>query len=124
MRARMKKAVCAVLAATMLATPLTSLPGDLNSEMQQMFDALGTLGNVTSAGAFRGQAMDLYTGGSLMMRTPAKNYTLVNAQLPSLKAGCGGIDLFGGSFSFINKAQFVALLRNIGANAVGYAFKL
>ena len=36
----------------------------------------------------------------------------------------GGIDLFGGSFSFINKAQFVALLQNIGANAVGYAFKL
>ena len=68
--------------------------------------------------------MNLYTGGSLFMRAPGKNYPLVNAQLPSLKAGCGGIDLFGGSFSFINKAQFVALLQNIGANAVGYAFKL
>ena len=67
---------------------------------------------------------NLYTGGSLFMRAPGKNYPLVNAQLPSLKAGCGGIDLFGGSFSFINKAQFVSLLQNIGANAVGYAFKL
>jgi len=59
-----------------------------------------------------------------MMRTPGRNYPLINAQLPSLKAGCGGIDLFGGAFSFINKDQFIALLRNIGSSAVGYAFKL
>jgi conjugative transfer pilus assembly protein TraH len=92
--------------------------------MQAMFNDLGALGNVTSPGAFRGQAMNLYTGGSLMMRAPGRNYPLVNAQLPSLRAGCGGIDLFGGAFSFINKQQFVALLQNIGSNAVGYAFKL
>jgi conjugative transfer pilus assembly protein TraH len=68
--------------------------------------------------------MNLYTGGSLMMRAPGRNYPLVNAQLPSLRAGCGGIDLYGGAFSFINKQQFIALLQNIGSNAVGYAFKL
>ena len=44
------------------------------------------LGNVTTPGAFRGQAMNLYTGGSLMMRAPGRNYPLVNAQLPSLRA--------------------------------------
>jgi conjugative transfer pilus assembly protein TraH len=38
--------------------------------------------------------------------------------------GCGGIDLFAGSFSFINEAQFVALLKNIGQNALGYFFQL
>jgi conjugative transfer pilus assembly protein TraH len=68
--------------------------------------------------------MNLYTGGSLMMRAPGRNYPLVNAQLPSLRAGCGGIDIYGGAFSFINKQQFIALLQNIGSNAVGYAFKL
>jgi conjugative transfer pilus assembly protein TraH len=68
--------------------------------------------------------MNLYTGGSLMMRAPGRNYPLVNAQLPSLRAGCGGIDLYGGAFSFINKQQFISLLQNIGSNAVGYAFKL
>lgn len=104
--------------------PLQATPADLNSEMQAMFNELGALGNVTSPGAFRGQAMNLYTGGSLMMRAPGRNYPLASAQLPSLKAGCGGIDLYGGAFSFINKQQFIALLQNIGANAVGYAFKL
>jgi conjugative transfer pilus assembly protein TraH len=107
-----------------MAAPVASRPADLNAEMRSMFNELGALGNVTSPGAFRGQAMNLYTGGSLMMRAPGRNYPLLNAQLPSLKAGCGGIDLFGGAFSFINKQQFVALLQNIGSNAIGYAFKL
>ena len=121
---RVKQITATLLIASLLAAPPVTIAGNLNTEMQTMFNALGSLGNVTSPGAFRGQAMNLYTGGSLFMREPSKNYPLVRAQLPSLKAGCGGIDLFGGSFSFINKAQFVALLQNIGANAVGYAFKL
>jgi conjugative transfer pilus assembly protein TraH len=124
MNSRLRKLIASIAIGSLLLTPAISIPGDLNTEMQAMFNNLGALGNVTSPGAFRGQAMNLYTGGNLFMRAPGKNYQLINAQLPSLKAGCGGIDLFGGSFSFINKAQFVALLQNIGANAVGYAFKL
>ncbi len=120
----MKRILAGVLAVTLASTPMLARPADLNAEMQAMFNDLGALGNVTAPGAFRGQAMNLYTGGSLMMRSPGKNYSLADVQLPSLRAGCGGIDLFGGSFSFINKQQFVALLQNIGANAVGYAFKL
>ena len=110
-----------LLALSLSITPIASNPANLNAEMQALFNDLGAIGNVTAPGAFRGQAMNLYTGGNLMMRAPGKNYPLSNAQLPSLKAGCGGIDLFGGSFSFINKQQFVAMLQNIGANAVGYA---
>lgn len=124
MAERMKRILATVLAATVAAAPTAARPADLNAEMQAMFNDLGALGNVSAPGAFRGQAMNLYTGGSLMMRAPAKNYPLADVQLPSLRAGCGGIDLFGGAFSFINKQQFVALLQNIGANAVGYAFKL
>ncbi len=43
---------------------------------------------------------------------------------PSFSAGCGGIDLFGGSFSFINMNQFVDLMRAVASNAAGYAFQL
>jgi conjugative transfer pilus assembly protein TraH len=121
---RLRQIVASLLALTLAFSPATARPVDLNAEMQAMFNDLGALGNVTSPGAFRGQAMNLYTGGSLMMRSPGRNYPLLSAQLPSLRAGCGGIDLFSGAFSFINKQQFVALLQNIGANAVGYAFKL
>jgi len=124
MSQRLKCISAHLLAFALACAPSLARPGDLNAEMQAMFNDLGALGNVTSPGAFRGQAMNLYTGGSLMMRAPGRNYPLLDAQLPSLRAGCGGIDLFGGAFSFINKQQFVALLQNIGANAVGYAFKL
>ena len=124
MTTRPKRFIICLLAAALVTAPVAGRPADLNAEMQAMFNDLGALGNVTSPGAFRGQAMNLYTGGSLMMRAPGRNYPLINAQLPSLRAGCGGIDLFGGAFSFINKQQFVALLQNIGSNAVGYAFKL
>jgi conjugative transfer pilus assembly protein TraH len=116
--------LASLLAVSLTTTPLVGRPADLNAEMQAMFNDLGVLGNVTTPGAFRGQAMNLYTGGSLMMRAPGRNYPLATVQLPSLRAGCGGIDLYGGAFSFINKQQFIALLQNIGANAVGYAFKL
>ena len=124
MTSRPKRFMAGLLALAILTAPTAGHPADLNAEMQAMFNDLGVLGNVTSPGAFRGQAMNLYTGGSLMMRAPGKNYPLINARLPSLRAGCGGIDLFGGAFSFINKQQFVALLQNIGSNAIGYAFKL
>jgi conjugative transfer pilus assembly protein TraH len=124
MTTRPKRLLAALLAVTLATAPVTTRPADLNGEMQALFNDLGTLGNVTTPGAFRGQAMNLYTGGSLMMRSPGRNYPLVQAQLPSLRAGCGGIDLYGGAFSFINKQQFIALLQNIGSNAMGYAFKL
>jgi conjugative transfer pilus assembly protein TraH len=63
--------------------------------------------------------MNLYTGGSLFLRTPSRNYQLLSAAAPSLRGGCGGIDAFAGAFSFINVDQFVAMLRNIGQNAWG-----
>ena len=124
MRRSSNSLLATLLAGALLLAPMASRPADLNTEMKTMFNDLGALGNVTTPGAFRGQAMNLYTGGSLMMRTPGRNYPLASVQLPSLRAGCGGIDLYGGAFSFINKQQFISMLQNIGANAVGYAFKL
>ena len=97
-----KRRIASLLAVTWVTTPLVSHSADLNAEMQGMFNDLGALGNVTTPGAFRGQAMNLYTGGSLMMRAPGRNYPLATVQLPSLRAGCGGIDIYGGAFSFIN----------------------
>lgn len=62
--------------------------------------------------------------GTLRLRAPISSYQLVNLSRPTLRAGCGGIDMYGGSFTFINAEQFRQILRQIGANALGYAFKL
>ena len=67
-----RRVIASLLSFSLAATPIAALPADLNTEMQTMFNDLGALGNVTTPGAFRGQAMNLYTGGSLMMRAPGQ----------------------------------------------------
>ena len=110
--------------AIVMAFVFTAIPAQANIGMQDIFNQMGTYGNTTSGGAYQGQTRNFYTGGTLFMRTPQKNYQLATASPPSWGAGCGGIDLFAGAFSFINAEQFTALLRNIGASAIGYSFKL
>ncbi|MDR0701473.1 MAG: conjugal transfer protein TraH [Azoarcus sp.] len=113
-----------VLAIAMLAVTAAPARADLNAEVSDMFDNLGAIGNYTAPGAFRGQAYNTYTGGSLMMRSPNKTYQLMAIQFPSVKAGCGGIDVFGGSFSHISADEFKNMLRNITAALPGIAFQL
>ncbi|MEO1767684.1 conjugal transfer protein TraH [Thiobacter aerophilum] len=94
------------------------------SEMNDWFNELGVYGNVTGPQAISGQTGTTFTGGSLFMRTPIRNYQLFAFQPPTVRAGCGGIDLHAGSFSFINSEAFTALLRNIGNAAIGAAFMM
>ena len=119
-----QRALAAALAAVLVASPATLHAGDLNAEVNNMFNSLGSLGNYTAPGAFRGQTFNTYTGGSLFMRAPNKVYQLAAIQFPSAKAGCGGIDVFGGSFSHISAAEFKNMLRDITAALPGIAFQL
>ncbi|MDR1424968.1 MAG: conjugal transfer protein TraH [Azoarcus sp.] len=115
------KAIACLLASLAVAIPARA---DLNSEVNDMFNDLGAIGNYTAPGAFRGQAYNTYTGGNFMMRSPNKVYQLAAIQFPSIKAGCGGIDVFGGSFSHISAEEFKNMLRNITAALPGIAFQL
>jgi conjugative transfer pilus assembly protein TraH len=93
--------------------------------VQDFYNQSGATAGAGGSGAHRGQAMNLYTGGSMTMRVPNKNYQLLTLNAPRLNAmGCGGIDAFTGSFSHINKDAFVAMLKNIGQAALGQAFML
>lgn len=115
----------ALAAAALAALQWASLAqsADLSGEMQQMFEDMGAVSNVTGPGAFRSQTMGIYTGGELQMRAPTRNYQFWSVTLPSINAGCGGIDAYLGSFSHINSEQFKALLQQVGANTVGLLFK-
>ncbi len=93
-------------------------------ELDDFFNEVGAYGNITGPAAYRGQAMNYYTPGSLFYRIPNKTYSLADLAAPSLRAGCGGISLYGGAFSYINKNEFIDMLRNIGQNAMGVAFDM
>ena len=91
----------------------------LQDELDGMFDSLI---NVTSPTAHMGQRRGVIGGGNLYARSRIMTPNIISFAPPSVSAGCGGIDFFGGSFSYINADQFVQLMRAIAANAAGHLF--
>ena len=94
----------------------------LSDQTDKMFNE--TLSNVTTPGAYETRQRGVLTGGQYTAHNRIRNVQLFSFSLPSISAGCGGIDIFAGSFSFINSDQLVALMRSIASNAVSYAFKV
>lgn len=114
-------AIGIVIALSALTPGHAHANSSLRSEMNKMF---GSMSNTTAPGVFETSRRGVISGGSVVVRNKIMNTSIVSFQPPSFNAGCGGIDLFGGSFSFINKEQFVQLARSIASNAASYAFYL
>ena len=91
---------------------------------EQARSIFNSMMNVTAPTAHMGQRRGVFDGGSLVARNRIMNESLWHIVPPSFDAGCGGIDLFAGSFSFISADQFQQLMRSIAANATGYAFEV
>lgn len=113
-------------AAALLATVSlgSSATANVSSAMNDYFSDAGAAANVTGPTAFNGQSAGYYSMGNVWTRFPQRSVQPFNLQLPSARAGCGGIDLFAGSFSFINTAELVAMFKAVANNALGFAFKL
>lgn len=118
---KLRKVALALAASGLVVTPLQANVGD---SMDRFMDDMGAAGNVTGPTAFQGQSAGYYSLGNVWTRFPQKTTNLANLQLPRARAGCGGIDIFAGSFSFINASEIVALLKAVANNAVGFAFSL
>lgn len=97
---------------------------DVNSDMNHFFNKLGFASNTSQPQVWQGQAAGYASGGSLYARTQVKNVQLVSMTLPDINAGCGGIDAYLGSFSFINSEQLQRFAKQIMSNAAGYFFDL
>lgn len=63
-------------------------------------------------------------GGDLAVRVPIKTYSLAHIDPPRISAGCSGIDMHLGSFSFISIDAFKDMLRKIAQAAPGYFLHL
>lgn len=115
-----------IIGITILANLLitqTSFAG-MKEDLNKFFNANGNAANVSEGGAFKDQSGGYYTGGSLIARTPVENYNMFSLQTPSLKSGCGSIDLHNGGFSFIDADAFLRLINNIGSNAKGMGISI
>lgn len=96
----------------------------IGSDLEGFFHKMGTTTNSTSPGVHHDQAAGYYSGGGLSMRNRARNSQVATLQLPSFKAGCGGIDMFTGGFSFVSSGELVNALKSIGSSAASYGFML
>lgn len=101
--------------------PQNTQAGSLAESMNNQF---GLLVNNTDPSYIDTGRKGVVTGGNLSARAKIMDPQWVNFQAPSMSAGCGGWNIFGGSFSFISSEQIVAMLRSIASNAIGLAFKM
>ncbi len=119
----MKKILSLIIGLTVAGVSLPA-SSDVNGDLNKFYGSLNFDSNVSKAQAWQGQAANYMTGGSVYLRNKVKTVQLISLQVPSLNAGCGGIDAYLGAFSFINGAQIQTFAKQIMSNAMGYAFDL
>lgn len=114
---RMKIVVAASFILTQSISPASA------SWMNDWIGAKSTKGAAPSY--MEGQARGYLSGGSYSARWPvSQNNHLLSVAPPKLSAGCGGIDFFGGSLSFLKTDMLVQKLQNVMSNAAGVAFQM
>ncbi|MGR5096895.1 MULTISPECIES: conjugal transfer protein TraH [Vibrio] len=96
----------------------------VSGSLDSFFNDLGYHTNVSNPSSYKGQSANYYNGGSLYVRSPIKQAQLAAVTIPSIKAGCGGIDAFMGGFSHINSDQLVQFGKAVVANATPFAVDL
>ncbi|MFN4266408.1 MAG: conjugal transfer protein TraH [Aquabacterium sp.] len=109
----------------MMATPMAVAPAhaDIKSAMTDMFNSSSVMSSGSLPNVYQTQSSNVLVGGSMQMRMPVKNYQFFTFEQPTVKAGCGGVDLRLGSFSWINEEKFKEMLQAIGNNSVGLLYQ-
>lgn len=102
---------------------LAGTPGSSSADFDNVLDTMFFQTN-TNAGPYEAQRRSGYVAGSMSFRAPVRSYNILAFDPPRIRAGCSGLDLFGGSFSFINGEQLKLLIKQIGSAALGYAVYL
>jgi len=122
----MKHTIKNTLSLVMMSSALFCTPcfASVSNDLGNFFKGLGYDTNVTDPSVYQGQAAGYYSGGSLFARNTVRDYQLLSVQLPKVRAGCGGIDIYTGAFSFVNSQNLVNAMNNIANNAVSYATML
>ena len=98
-----------------------SVEASVKTDVENFFNKSGFGSNVTSPMAFESQASGFFGGGSLYARTQVRQYQLVHLDMPTYRSGCGGIDLFTGSFSFLSHEKLVELGKSVMNDGGAYA---
>ena len=86
-----------------------ALSGGLQSELNELF---GNISNYTQPGIYESTRRGVLAGGGAQIRSRRMNIQLIAFEPPNIKAGCGGIDIFLGSFSSCKSSKDHSKPRN------------
>ena len=109
------------LCAALLTIALLTLPLPASSAWVDDWLAQRT---TSSPDYLSGQQRGYYSGGSFNSRWSSSTSYPVTLEMPRIKSGCGGIDVFMGGFSFMNSDYLVDKLQGILSGAAAVAFDL
>ena len=105
------------LAALMpLLAMATVAEADLESKMREWVQGGGAL-HLNDPSSYRAQGRSYLSGGSMLYRVPSNSHSLAGFRAPHFSVGCGGIDIYGGSFNLIEADQFITILEETVQNA-------
>jgi conjugative transfer pilus assembly protein TraH len=121
MNRRFPRRLAALIVGLSLVFAPTMVWASFEDEMQGLFNSMT---NVSNGGYHMAMGRGVVAGPSVVIRNQRVRTDLINFTPPRFDGGCGGIDMFLGSFSFISAQQFIHLMQSIASNAQGYAFKL
>ena len=89
---------------------------DLESKMRAWVQGGGAL-HLNDPSSYRAQGRSYISGGSMLYRVPSSSNSLAGFRAPHFSVGCGGIDIYGGSFNLIEADQFITILEETVQNA-------
>jgi conjugative transfer pilus assembly protein TraH len=111
----------AALLAAIASLTLCDTPAQAGGDwVNDWFDQATT----TAPGRYQSQQRGYYTAGGFDARLRMGNDYLLSVQPPSIKVGCGGIDLMAGSLSYLNPEYVVQKMERILQSAPAFAFDL
>ena len=98
----------------------TQCHAGLNDDLNRFFSNMGYGANVSNAGFYQTQQAGYLTGGSLFVRAPQQNIQPFYLDIPNIRAGCGGIDIHTGGFSFIKADALIQFAKTVIQDAPAY----
>lgn len=93
-------------------------------KIDHFFDTFNVVSNTSSSEFINSQLGVHFLGGSGTVRQPVYNVNPIHISLPTVSAGCGGIDYTLGGINIASKDEMKKALKSIATNGASYAFLL
>ena len=94
------------------------------SSIEKWLKKQGFNTHVNSPKVVQGQAMGYFGGGGISARLKQDSLKIFSSRLPSIAAGCNGIDLDFGSFSMLDSPRYMEVIEQIPSTALAWGTKL